>query len=263
MVSQHDQQHTTSSSEGVQSTVRVRRVITARAGGQSTGRFHGLNLSLNVGDNPVTVTRNRERLAENLGLDLNRFVWMDQIEGPHVQVVEELSEEIAVGESRPAIPNVDALVTTCVDMPLVVLTADAVPVLLGDDEAGVIAAINASKWGVRAGILSHTLDKMRELGARIDCMHALLGPSATGRNYLVSASEARDIEAHIPHSTSQNKLGKWMFDLRSGITHYLLQAGIAGVNVDPRCTIEDHAFYSTIREGKTGRQAGIIWRSTT
>lgn len=263
MVSQHDQQSTTSTSEAVPSDVRVRRVITTRAGGQSTGRFHGLNLSLNVGDNPVTVTRNRERLAEYLGLDLNRFVWMDQIEGPHVQVVDEAKKPIPVNESRPALPNVDAIITTCVDMPLVVLTADAVPVLLGDDEAGVIAAINASKWGVRAGILANTLEKMVKLGARLNHMHALLGPSATGRSCFVSAAEAQDIEAHIPHSTGQNKNGKWVLDLRSGITHYLLQQGIAGMNVDPRCTIEDKAFYSTTREGKTGRQAGIIWRSTT
>ncbi len=251
------------SSEDAPPAVRVRRVITTRAGGQSTGRYHGLNLSLDVGDNPVTVTRNRERLAEQLGLDLNRFVWMEQIAGPHVHVVEEPLEDVETGVSRPALENVDAVVTTCVDLPLVVLAADAVPILVGDDEAGVIAAINGSKWGVRAGILANTLEEMVRLGARHDHMHALLGPSATGRNYFVSAAEARDIEAHLPHSTTQHKNGKWVLDLRSGITHYLLEAGLAGVNVDPRCTIEDEAFYSTFREGKTGRQAGIIWRSTT
>lgn len=251
-----------STSLDTSAAVRVRRVITTRAGGQSTGRYSGLNLSLEVGDNPVTVARNRERLAHNIGLDLNRFVWMGQIAGPHVAVVDD-SADIPEGTSRPEFENVDAVVTTCVDLPLVVLTADAVPLLLGDDEAGVIAAVNASKWGVRAGIIANTLAEMQQLGARLDHTHALLGPSATGKSQLVSASQAADLEEHIPHSTTQVNATQWAFDLRSGIAHYLLEAGLAGVNADPRCTVEDRAFFSEQREGKTGRQAGIIWRSTS
>jgi len=119
-------------------SLRVRRVITTRAGGFSTGRYHGLNLSLDVGDNPVTVAHNRERLAEKLHLPLERFVYMEQLQSPHVSVIE------ATADTRftAPIPATDAVVTTAPELALVVLTADAVPVLLGDDEAGVIAALH-------------------------------------------------------------------------------------------------------------------------
>lgn len=239
--------------------LRVRRVITTRAGGYSTGRYHGLNLSLDVGDNPVTVTRNRERLAEKLQLPIDRFVYMEQLQSPHVTVVE------ATADSRftSPIPATDALITTAPDLALVVLTSDAVPVLLGDDEAGVIAAVHGSPLGVRAGLIAATLDTMRDLGAEPHRMHALLGPSATGRRMVVSEAMAADMEAHVPHTRARTATGQPSLDLRRGIAHQLVSAGLAGVTIDPRCTIEDLAFFSTYREQKTGCQASIIWRSST
>lgn len=238
--------------------LRVRRVITTRAGGYSTGRYHGLNLSLEVGDNPVTVTRNREMLADKLGLPPDRFVYMEQLQSPHVSVVDATPDS----SFTEPIPATDAVVTTAADLALVVLTADAVPVLLGDDEAGVICALNGSALGVRAGIIPAALAAMQDLGADPHRMHALLGPSATGRNMVVSEEMAADMEAHIPHVRARTVRGQTSLDLRRGIAHQLVQTGFAGVTVDPRCTIEDHAFFSTYREQKTGCQAGVIWRSS-
>lgn len=238
-------------------SLRVRRVITTRAGGFSTGRYHGLNLSLDVGDNPVTVAHNRERLAEKLHLPLERFVYMEQLQSPHVSVIE------ATADTRftAPIPATDAVVTTAPELALVVLTADAVPVLLGDDEAGVIAALHGSPFGIRAGLIANTVDDMQQLGADPHRMHALLGPSATGRNMRVSEAVAADMENRVPHTRSKTPQGQPSVDLRRGIAYQLVQAGLAGVTIDPRCTIEDPAFFSTYREGKTGCQAGVIWRS--
>ena len=50
---------------------------------------------------------------------------------------------------------------------LAVLSADCVPVLLSDDEAGVIAGVHAGRVGARIGIVRETLKVMVELGARI------------------------------------------------------------------------------------------------
>ena len=53
------------------------------------------------------------------------------------------------------VETTDALITTVPGIALVVLTADCVPVLLSDDEAGVVAAVHAGRMGARNGIVPH------------------------------------------------------------------------------------------------------------
>ncbi|WP_231887164.1 laccase domain-containing protein, partial [Dietzia timorensis] len=63
---------------------RVRRIITTRRGGASSGKYDSFNLGEHVGDEPAAVRANRRRLAEKLGLDEGDFVWMDQVHGTRV-----------------------------------------------------------------------------------------------------------------------------------------------------------------------------------
>ena len=66
--------------------MRVRRVVTTRAGGRSAGPFARFNLSTGVGDDPVAVAANRRRLATELGL--RGVVFLDQVHGTQVAVVD-------------------------------------------------------------------------------------------------------------------------------------------------------------------------------
>ncbi|NUS45488.1 MAG: peptidoglycan editing factor PgeF [Mycobacteriaceae bacterium] len=230
----------------------VRRVVTTRAGGASLPPYDSFNLGDHVGDDPDAVRRNRERLAEVIGLAPERLVWMEQIHSRTVTVVE--------GPVREPVPATDALVTAAADLALVVVTADCVPVLLSDDEAGVIAAVHAGRIGARIGIVSRVLEAMTELGARPDRIGALLGPAASGAQYEVPAAMRADVEKHLPGSATTTSRGTPGLDLRAGIRRQLLEAGVAGVAVDPRCTISDPALFSHRRGAPTGRLGSAIWQ---
>lgn len=67
---------------------RIRRVVTARSGGFSTGPYESFNLGDHVGDDPEAVRRNRVRLAEEIGVDPSRMVWMEQIHSRNVTRVD-------------------------------------------------------------------------------------------------------------------------------------------------------------------------------
>ena len=69
-------------------TVRIRRVTTTRAGGVSAPPFDTFNLGDHVGDDPSAVDANRKRLTAALGLGENAVVWMNQVHGDHVVVVD-------------------------------------------------------------------------------------------------------------------------------------------------------------------------------
>src|ERR1700761_7448718 len=70
-------------------SVRIRRVTTTRAGGVSKPPFDTFNLGDHVGDDPAAVAANRARLAKAIKLSADRVVWMNQVHGDRVTVVDE------------------------------------------------------------------------------------------------------------------------------------------------------------------------------
>ncbi|GGK65985.1 peptidoglycan editing factor PgeF [Nocardia camponoti] len=236
------------------STTTVRRVTTTRAGGFSAPPYDSFNLGDHVGDDPAAVARNRVRLAEGIGLAPERLVWMEQVHGRNIEIVD--------GPRDEPVPVTDALVTTQADLALVVLTADCVPLLLSDDEAGVIAAVHAGRIGARIGIVPRVLDAMVSVGASIDRIGAFLGPAASGRQYEVPAAMRADVEKHLPGSATTTVRKTPGLDLRAGISRQLTEAGVAGIALDPRCTIEDKTLFSHRRGAPTGRIGSVIWRDS-
>jgi polyphenol oxidase len=236
------------------SVLTVRRVVTTRAGGFSAPPYDSFNLGDHVGDDPEAVRRNRARLAASLGLPTDHLIWMDQIHGRTVATVD--------GPLSEPVPGTDALVTTRPGLALVALSADCVPILLSDDEAGVIAAVHAGRVGARIGIVGRVLDAMIAVGARPERIGALLGPAASGRQYEVPAEMRADIEAHLPGSATTTVRGTPGLDLRAGIRRQLTAAGVGAIAEDPRCTIEDTTLFSHRRAAPTGRLGSVIWMET-
>ncbi|MGC4934973.1 peptidoglycan editing factor PgeF [Gordonia sp. DT30] len=242
--------------------VRVRRVTTTRAGGVSPAPYDGFNLGDHVGDDPAAVAANRTRLAERIGVDEARLVWMEQIHSRNVAVVDEStfssSDVEHVGPSI-RVPATDALVTALPGVALAVLSADCVPVLLSDDVAGVIAGVHAGRVGARIGIVPAALRAMITLGARPERIGAFLGPAAGGEHYEVPDSMQRDVEEYLPGSACRTAAGTAGLDLRAGIRRQLLAMGVNAVAVDPRDTISDRVLFSHRRGAPTGRLASVIW----
>ena len=227
----------------------VRMVFTTRAGGASASPYDSFNLGDHVGDDPEAVTANRQRLAKVTGVE--DIIWMEQLHTNTVTVVDR--------STQVPVEATDAIVTTEPRLGLGVLVADCVPVLFADVKARVIAAAHAGRMGARNGIVANTIDKMVELGATPANIQVLLGPAAAGRNYEVPEDMANDVEAHLPGSKTRTTKGTWGVDVRAGLIRQLMSKGVTAIEADPRCTIEDTDFFSYRRQGKTGRQAGLIW----
>lgn len=232
--------------------MRIRRVITTREGGRSRPPFDSFNLGGRVGDDPAALAANQRKLADGIGLPADRLVWMEQIHGRTATIVD--------GPRPVAVEATDALVTAEPNLALIALTADCVPVLLGDPETGVVSAVHAGRVGARVGVLVAALKAMREAGARLDRIEALIGPAACGECYEVPAEMQADVEKHLPGSACKTRKGTTGLDLRAGLWEQLAAAGVAKIGVDPRCTMETPELYSHRRDGgRTGRFAAVIW----
>lgn len=231
--------------------MRIRRVFTTRRGGVSDPPWDAFNLGNGVGDDPTAVATNRARLAAEAGLPGDCVVWMDQVHGTTVA-------RVTSAHGAP-VAATDGLVTVTQGLGLAVLAADCVPLLAADPEAGVIAAVHAGRRGAASGVAIAALRQMELAGADLARVEVLVGPAACGECYEVPAEMRDEVEAALPGSACRTATGSPGLDLRAGLVRQLRAAGIAGLRVDPRCTMSDGELYSHRRGAPTGRFAGLIW----
>ncbi len=229
-------------------------MTTTRAGGVSAPPFDTFNLGDHVGDDPAAVAANRKRLTAAIGLGDNGVVWMNQVHGDRVVVIDGPLEAGAA-----AVDKTDALVTTTPRLALAVVTADCVPVLMADARAGVVAAVHAGRVGAQKGVVARAVEAMLGVGAHVEDVSVLLGPAVSGRNYEVPAAMADEVEAVLPGSRTTTARGTPGLDLRAGIARQLAGLGITAIDVDPRCTVEDRNLFSHRRDAPTGRLASLVW----
>ncbi|MGR8011090.1 peptidoglycan editing factor PgeF [Streptomyces hypolithicus] len=227
--------------------------FTDRWGGVSAVPYEQLNLGGAVGDDPAAVRDNRERTAKTLGLDPARVVWMNQVHGSDVAVVD------GPWGTASAIPPVDALVTGRPGLALAVLTADCTPVLLADPVAGVVAAAHAGRPGMVAGVVPAAVERMITLGADPARITAHTGPAVCGRCYEVPAEMRAEVAGAVPEAWSQTSWGTPAVDVTAGVHAQLAALGVRDRRQSPVCTLESGDHFSYRRDRTTGRLAGYVW----
>lgn len=228
--------------------------FTDRWGGVSAAPRATLNLGGAVGDDPAAVRTNRERAAAALGIRPDRVVWMNQVHGSDVAVVEE-PWHVPDG---PA-PAVDGVVTTRRGLALAVLTADCTPVLLADPYAGVVGAAHAGRPGLLAGVVPQTVAAMAALGADPSRVLARTGPSVCGRCYEVPQEMRAEVAAAVPEAHAVTSWGTPAVDVSTGVAAQLATAGVATVEGSEVCTLESADHFSYRREKATGRLGAYVW----
>jgi len=226
--------------------------FTDRWGGVSAVPYEELNLGGAVGDDPDAVRTNRELAAKSLGLDPARVVWMNQVHGAEVAVVDGPWGE------RP-VPEVDAVVTARRGLALAVLTADCTPVLLADPVAGIVAAAHAGRPGMVAGIVPAAVRAMTELGAEPGRIVARTGPAVCGRCYEVPEAMRADVAAVEPAAHAETSWGTPAVDVTAGVHAQLERLGVCDREQSSVCTIESDDHFSYRRDRTTGRLAGYVW----
>lgn len=209
-----------------------------------------LNLSLVREGGPVTGPAGSPGLAEvaEAFCPGRAPVGLTQVHGGEVEVVDESWD----GEEIVA----DALVTTAPGVPLLIRSADCVPVLLAG--TGVIGAAHAGRPGLVAEVVPQVVTRMRALGATD--LHAWVGPHVCGRCYEVPEELRRDVAAVVPEAWAQTSWGTPALDIGAGVRAQLDALGVASLATG-RCTREDPDLWSHRREGAdAGRLGALVMR---
>lgn len=178
---------------------------------------------------------------------------LQQVHGAGVHVVDDLS--------RNTPPRADAAVSGRPGVVLVLQTADCVPVLLADREAGVIGAAHVGWRGALAGVLRNTVAEMCRLGSRPGGMAAALGP-AIGRCCFEVGPDVASSFADLDPGLVSREGRRPQVDLPAAAVFLLREAGIPGEAIQccglcTRCRTDVFYSHRAEREGAGRLLSGI------
>ena len=220
-----------------------------RKGGASSGVFAGLNCGLGSSDQQEIVAINRARVAEVMEVSTDRLTGVHQVHS---------ARAIVTDKPITPRPEADAIVTATPGLALSVLTADCQPVLFADRDAGVIGAAHAGWRGALDGVLEATLDAMVSLGAHLESITAVIGPSISQAAYEVGPEFFDTFMAEDP-SNAQFFAGgsgdRMHFDLPAFGLHRLRAAGVGTAEWTRHCTYSDADRFYSYRRSTHAKEA--------
>ena len=121
---------------------------------------------------------NRRVWADRIGIDGTALVSGRQAHGTRVEVVDDRHRGRGALEIEDAIPQTDALITRTPGLPLIIYTADCVPVLVYDPMEHAIGLAHAGWRGSVGNIAGAVVAAMcSEFGSRPTNLIVRLGPS--------------------------------------------------------------------------------------
>lgn len=238
--------------------------FTTRRGGVSRGIYSSLNLGVNRGDNQPDVLENYDRICALLGTKREELVFSRQVHGNQVRIV---SREDRLGDIFSPVPyEADGLITSDRGVPLIIFTADCIPILLWDRRGGAVGAVHAGWRSTVLDIAGKAVSKMvHELGCRGEDICAAIGPGIGFCCFETGSEVPEAVRALLGKEGEEfisDKGEKSMVDLKGVNRQLLIQAGLLPLHIATAedCTMCCHETYWShrITQGHRGSQASLI-----
>jgi YfiH family protein len=213
----------------------------------STRRAEGNDFSLGPADSPnPMIQMNRARFLAAIGAPGWPIIKLKQIHsGAVIDVDDTSAASVAVAG--------DAAVTSLRGVALAVQTADCVPILIADDQAGAIAAVHAGWRGTAARIAASAVTRLVEkFHIRPESLRAAIGPHIGVCCYEVG----EEVVHMIANPAAIQRREEWPkphLDLATANLKQLLDAGIPAGQIETSqlCTrCREDLFHSFRRDGK-------------
>jgi YfiH family protein len=222
--------------------------FSTRCGGVSEAPFDSLNLGVFTDDDRDIVVENRHRLANALGFAPEQIAIGRQVHGAELATHITPQRSAFFAHPGDGIPEVDGHVTAEPALPLLVFVADCLPVALTGP--GGVAMLHCGWRGLAAGIVSRGVEA-------VEATDAAIGPGIGPCCYQVGEEVAEAFADLGEGLVADGKL-----DLHEVAQRRLRDAGVERIESAGLCTsCEEELFFSHRRDaGRTGRQAGLVWR---
>jgi len=227
--------------------------FSTRDGGYSQVPYQSNNLAFHVGDNKNNVLKNHQLLANKLGYDYAKLIHMQQIHSDIVHIVDNKDNIF-----NP--PKCDALITDKKNTPIMIMSADCIPIIVYDPLLHVIAVIHAGRAGAFKNIVSKTISTMQKsFTCKIESLHVSLGASIHGCCYEVNESITKEAKELGYEEMISYKGTKPFLHVNTIVKKQLRDIGVRYINELDYCSsCENKTFFSYRADSEiTGRNAAI------
>jgi hypothetical protein len=196
----------------------------------------GFNACYYAGADLEQVAADKAKLASFMGVPVDRVYIPRQVHSANV------------AQPGDDLENIDAMVTDRRDCVIAINTADCLPLLLVDPEAGVIAAIHCGWRGTVAHIVDNAVARMCQLGANPANIRAAIGPCIGPECFEVG----EEVASQFPASTLLRSYAKPHVDLGKAVALQLTALGVPAEAIPAplACSVCDPRFHSVRREGR-------------
>ena len=189
----------------------------------------------------------RRQIAELLGVRKRPIVFVNQVHGNRVLVVDADTADGCVGDA-------DGLVTGEAGTALAVKGADCPLVLLYDPDRPAVALVHSGWRGTAAHVVRNAVSVMaRRFGSLPDRLLAGISPAIERCCYEVGEEVAAQFEADFPPGiVIRSSAGKRFVDLPAAVRHDLRDAGLVSERIESAglCTsCRADLLYSYRRDG--------------
>ncbi len=241
----------------------IKHGFSTRIGGVSEDNYKYLNLGLNTGDDTGNVKENIKKFSLAVGINYQNLVVSDQVHKDLIKVA--TYEDRGKGYIKERdYSEIDGLVTNALDIPLMTIFADCVPIFFVDTIKKAIGVSHAGWKGTKLKIGQKTVGTMiNEYGSKPENIIALIGPSIGRCCYEVDDFVVDKFNKSFTDTSSfifPYKGGRYKLDLWEANKLALEEVGVKDIIVSKLCTSCNlDLFYSYRREdGITGRMGAII-----
>lgn len=223
-----------------------------------------MNTAVRMGDTRENVDENISRLASYIGMNGCTAVYSRQIHSTDILTVTP-EDTLTDPESR----EFDGYVTKYSGIPLLVRSADCVPILFAgvcDDGMPVIGAAHAGWRGTVSGIVSKVVGKMCGLGAVKDTIRVVIGPAIRECCFEVKEDFIDSVGSIAGKDFAKRHIrvrdGRYFASLQDMNKEFLMDAGISADRLDicEDCTAHMSDTYHSHRatKGVRGTGGGMI-----
>lgn len=212
----------------------------------------GFNLALHVNDEVKRVQQHRIILLNQLSaFGVNKLTWMTQTHSTICRTVNEQASFVAL--------EGDGLVTQRKGHALMMMTADCLPVVLGNHDGTEVANLHAGWRGLANGIIENTVAEMKSkptwawLGAAISQPCFEIGAEVKA----IFCEKYPELENAF---TTGQVMGKYHADLYAIARFILKRLGVETVLGGDQCSYQQGKdYFSYRRDAKTGRMATFVF----
>ena len=197
-----------------------------------------------------------KRFSGENEFNYDNIVFNTQVHGADVRIVESEADITYSGKEA------DGLITSLQATPLLIFTADCVPIVFYDKKQGVVALAHAGWRGTYGNIAGEMVNIMRnKYGCKVEDVKTIIGPSVSVDNYEVSHDLIEKFAALEVQDYYKENDGKYYLDLWQLNKELLRKCGILEENIKiiDFCTVRDNdKFFSYRLDNATPKRIGTI-----